>query len=341
MNLKRKLYLDYLRVIATLSVIMIHIFITASTDFIMHTIVEDSIVLIIVQCLHFCVPIFLMISGSLFLQKEVTVKVLFKKYILRYIIVLLTFGYIMAILEEVFKDGFSFFSLLIAFKYVLIGKTWDHMWYLYMLIGLMILLPFIKIISDKIESNDNLKKYYIIISILSCFLFPMIKKIFGISFPIAIPIFSNYVFYFILGRLIDVKKIKIENKKNIFAIILICLLLSIINIFSKIFNCECLSKIGGYDSLLVLIMSVSIFSLLKNNEKNLKYNKYIAFMSKYSFGVYLIHMFWINIAYKYLKFNIFGNYLILKIFVLYLLIVILSYLSSLILKKFPVFRKIL
>lgn len=92
---KRIAYLDYLRVISMLGVVFNHIFVTARTDFSNHSQNFEILCWCIRGVMHFCVPIFFMISGFLFLnpKKIITIKDLFKKYILKYIFIILTFGW--------------------------------------------------------------------------------------------------------------------------------------------------------------------------------------------------------------------------------------------------------
>lgn len=97
-----------------------------------------------------------------------------------------------------------------------------------------------------------------------------------------------------------------------------------------------------YSSPIIALYSVSIFSIFKRHERKYKCNKVISFLSGCSFGVYIIHMFWINICYKLLKANPFniGNGII-GFCIVFISVMILSVLSSYILKKLPLLRRIL
>ena len=105
---KRIKYLEFLRVICMLWVVLIHTCITAITDYPQSSNfnIYGGIMHFIVNIAHFAVPIFFMISGALFLnpQKQITYKKVLKKYVLKYCGVIIIFGWLFALLEEIFKS---------------------------------------------------------------------------------------------------------------------------------------------------------------------------------------------------------------------------------------------
>lgn len=341
----KKMYLEYLRVISMAAVVLIHVFVTARTDFPMHSENEEILTGIIRQIFHFAVPIFFMITGALFLQskKKIDIKTLYKKYILKYALIIIIFGWVYALIEEIFKGNISFMAILNSFINMLSGKTWDHLWYLYELLGIMLVLPILKLMVDFSDEKNNILDYFLILLIIFSFAIPNIQGFINFDFGVNIPIRSEYLAYIILGYLIDKKeKRKKENIICIATILISFVIIIISNIIKVKFNIPIMDTIGNYNSLIIMIMSISIFALIKNITKNktLKLDKIILTISKYSFGVYIIHMFWINIIYKFLKFNIYGNLLILKVFGTWVIVVILSILSTMILKHIPLIKKI-
>ena len=93
----RKNHFDYLKVIATFSVILAHVCSTALGAFensSMSTLNEEvyyGIYFVLRNITRYAVPVFLMITGALFLdkRKEITIDKLLKKYILKYTPILL------------------------------------------------------------------------------------------------------------------------------------------------------------------------------------------------------------------------------------------------------------
>src|SRR5690606_6440431 len=131
-------YLNKLRVCATVGVIIIHIFSSISGYY--GTVLFQSEYYsstIFRNLWQWSVPTFVMISGAIFLDshKDVTIKRLLSKYVPRIMLALFVFGVPYAFLEIFFNSGYKFHlnQVLTAFWNVFLGKTWDHMWYLYMI----------------------------------------------------------------------------------------------------------------------------------------------------------------------------------------------------------------
>ena len=87
--MKRIYWLDLLRIISILSMILLHV--AASFWYVSPSNSYNWIIMNIYDSLvRFCVPVFLMISGALFLsQKEINIKKLYTKNILRLLISLI------------------------------------------------------------------------------------------------------------------------------------------------------------------------------------------------------------------------------------------------------------
>ncbi len=142
---KRNYSLDIARIIAALTVIMIHCsapFVTGSqlfsSEFVFGN-MFDSISRI-------GVPLFLMISGALFLdeQKEVTLKGIISKNIKSLAIITIIWSVIYSVVKNIvfpFFDGGSI-NLKNAIGGIINGHY--HMWYLYMIIGLYFIVPVLK-----------------------------------------------------------------------------------------------------------------------------------------------------------------------------------------------------
>lgn len=144
----RKQFLDVLRVLATCAVVLMHV-LTGATD------VTDAsrtpeyrgLLLSVMDLVTWCVPIFLLISGYLFLhpERELTYPVMLKKYCRRIALAILLFGVPYAaseliVAEQSFRPG----MIPEALKMTLTGNTWSHMWYLYLILFLYLITPLLK-----------------------------------------------------------------------------------------------------------------------------------------------------------------------------------------------------
>ena len=122
----RKHFLDILRVIATGAVIMLHTVtgIKDTTDMNLYP-MEFRVFLAIMDLVTWSVPVFIMISGYLFLNpaREFTLRQMVLKYCRRIVIALFLFGVPYACIELVMTDGkklvpyvvfvFDFFSVFV------------------------------------------------------------------------------------------------------------------------------------------------------------------------------------------------------------------------------------
>lgn len=99
------------------------------------------------------------------------------------------------------------------------------------------------------------------------------------------------------------------------------------------------SSLFGYDSVLVVAQSVALFSLFNAIRSDIKLDKMLAEIGDKSFGIYLIHMFFINVMYKFCKFNPFDkNFLYGGLIIVNL---VLSYIVVSIMKHLPGLKKII
>ncbi|WP_105197157.1 acyltransferase, partial [Flavobacterium columnare] len=285
-------WITSLRVLATFSVIFLH---SASGILYLYGTISafdwwigniyDSIV-------RFCVPIFLMISGTLILSKDYeSTREYLKKRVLRifYPFLFWSILYISIDLFHKINKG-EYLTFLQIFKFILIklktGASF-HFWYIYMIIGLYLFFPIIQKWLKK--SDDDQIKYFLIIWFFSLFTkLPIIDKLIP---PIEISYFSGYIGYPILGYYLTKVNFNFKKKKVIYLfLILIGILITILATF---FMTQYKGKFydGFYNYLTpnVVITSIGLFLLFKDF---IKINSNIILtLSNYSYGIYLAHIF--------------------------------------------------
>lgn len=155
----RVVFFDYLRIIAAISVVFLHVSAAQwySTDvntqawFVMNA--YDGLQ-------RWNVPVFVMISGALLLGKEMSLKQLYSKKIIRMIIVFIFWSLLYACWDFLTNDqhGIKHFILEVAFGHY-------HLWFLYMLIGLYMIVPLL----NTIVKNKRLTKYFLILALVFAF----------------------------------------------------------------------------------------------------------------------------------------------------------------------------
>jgi len=325
---ERKYWVDALRIYASFLVIQIHYTGQCRTSCDKFKLYWD-IGAIWDAFARSCVPLFVMISGIFFLnpKKELTLSKLFKKNIYRITKSLLfwnTFYVTVSrflVNEKKKKFTWDLALLKVVLKEIFLGGKY-HLWYLYMCIGLYILTPTIR----PITANKLATKYYIIFSvgILSSIQFTssVVKDYYpdnGVTnyideFIKEFTFFFSYQYisYYILGYYLSQITIKSKTKLYLiylFGIISICLTCVIKISLSHINKKESNNYTESNWSFNIAVYTIATFIFFKhtiNNllEKLLKYKiikTLVKTLSDLSFGVYLIHVFYLEL---FRRFNI-------------------------------------
>lgn len=333
--MKRKTYLDLARVIAIISVIIIHT-VTGISDVYPDrmTQVQLSVYGCIKALSTFGVPFFLMISGALMLrpEKDISWRTLLFKYIRRMILALLLFGTVYSLAELIMtQKGMPAWKYLPqAIFNVFTGNTWGHMWYLYMLIGLYLILPILK--GFTAYTDYGMYKYVLIVLFIFNSLFPLVKSCTGVSIGVEIPFSTVYVFYFLMGYFLT-EYVDVDRKLLLKATVALAICVVFI-ILSFIIG---LKWDVQYYSPVIVVMSLAGYILVLGGKER-KF-RLCSSISKYVFGMYLVHALFLNIFYKFLDITPLecGGYILLPVFAI--IVFGLSLITSIAMYQIPFMRK--
>lgn len=298
----------------------------------------------------FCRPaviVFVMISGSYMLDPDKNVDGKFlKKHIYKMIKCFCFFSLSYAIFFSLFHyhfDGISI-SILDIIEDFANGR---HLWYLYMIICLYILTPVLR----RISSDESILNEFLIIGFIVNIIIPNFKTF--VNSEIMNTVFENlhfelvtgYSFYYMLGYKI---RNNINNKK-INMNIIITIILYLISMFASMFlsinyrivnNNVSSFPFYSYFFIAVLIEAVLIYSIFLyiGNNYSFKYKKIIKELSSYSSGIYYVHY---GILSCLLMFFDFDFYAPIRIIILFVLTSLLSFICTFVIKKIPLFKKIM
>lgn len=253
-----------------------------------------------------CVPLFFMITGILILPIKTNTNTFYKKRILRVLYPLFIWGGIYALLP--YFLGMQTFTMtlkeLLLSPLVCPSKIGGILWYLYMLIGIYLILPFF---SSKLYTDKNYQKLYLIIWLSSSlvWLIQMFEpRILGINLyehnVHALSYFWGYLGFCILGLYTNVNKCKIGGGKTIFNYLVTCIF---IFVGSRYSGSNLSLWIGSFLSIPSIILTVTLFMYIKGlkiKEESRLY-KLIKNISSLSFGIYLSHM----VVYRCLTINLY------------------------------------
>ena len=212
----RKQFLDVLRVLATCAVVLMHV-LTGATDVTDASIVPEyrSLLLSVMDLVTWCVPIFLLISGYLFLNPErtLTYPVMIKKYCRRIALAILLFGVPYAASELVVAEK-SFRVMMIpeALKMTLTGHTWSHMWYLYLILFLYLITPLLKKVLQILPVWSVGTVMAVIF--LGSSVAPFLNKVLDSNSIPVLPDGGVYFLYYLCGYLFAVREVCVDKAES-------------------------------------------------------------------------------------------------------------------------------
>ncbi len=335
----RKIYYDIMRIIAILAVIVIHI--TAEVWY-TNSVNNKWLIINFFNCLvhSWAVPLFLAISGALLLKKEISIKKIFTKYIPRILICLVAWHYIYYFLSVNSITWKHFFT---ASYNLLIGKTFSHLWYLYLLLGIYIFVPILSKLVKSLNKKELL--YLIIIFFIVSIFIPNTKQLTGLDLkpfidPYKIFVLSEYILFILLGYYLD--NYPIKSKKAIYIFSTISIILLLLNSWYSNYMSIAKQTPINYlktNTIISVLMTISIFSVSKLLfEKSKKGETIITKIGSLTFGTYLVHFLVIK---KLTALHLTVNFInpIFGVFIILIIVGISSYIISFIISKIPIVKK--
>ena len=280
-----------------------------------------------------CVPLFVMISGYLLLPMKTDYSTFLKKRFTRVSFPFIAFC--------IFYDIYYYIRGVIDIKTMLInipkifinyGSELGHLWFMYMIMGVYLLIP---IFSQWIKSakKEHFYFYFVIwlISSFSCYIHLAFPQIWGEVYWNNNTVVQGFIGdfgYAVLGAFI---KLHLKEKNLYILGIILYLIGSGFTMFGFLYKreeattCEEIEVTWKFDSINVVIATFGVFLLLRKVEcKNEKVVKIFNDIALKSYGMYLIHIFFLQF-FKYV-FDAPNQFPLWCIFVIAILTFITSYL---------------
>lgn len=299
----RTLYFDILRILATFAVIFLH---SACASWDMDNFSFDwNVRNIYDSAVRWCVPVFVMISGALFLnpEKHISIKKLYTKNIVRIITAFFLWGTIYAAYNFFINNDHNLIGFVLNILY---GQF--HFWFLYMIIGVYITIPILR----QIAQNKTATKYFLIMAFVFTFILPLSLSIISKLLPTIISnggsiisllyhyfesldlaLFAGYSGYFLLGYYLNANKCKYTNLIYTIGILSFIAIGGGTVLSFYIFG-EFKDFLYKYLTPFVLFEAIAVFLFIKNHTPKIKFSaKAISLITKISnlcFGIYLVHI---------------------------------------------------
>jgi surface polysaccharide O-acyltransferase-like enzyme len=332
-------YITVLRIIASFAVVVLHV----SGYFIGEIDINKSgwwIANSIDSSVRWCVPIFVLISGSLLLNpaKSESASVFYLKRSKRIIVPLVFWSVFYFCLRGFF--GQLGLTLKVIIHDIIYGTPYYHLWFLYMILWLYLFSPILRAYVKSVSPNEMLITLTIIFTISSIY-----NILFGLP-EIIIFIFLPYIGYFICGYYLTITDIRNIRTNHLLLTIFICIIITITatGILSKISGLKNGLLLYNYFSPTVIISSIAIFILFINfSDKfisaNPLFNYIIGILSPTPLGIYVIHPAVLGCLYKLINKNTLYSSTLLSITIISILGITISIILTLIIIRIPYLRR--
>lgn len=330
----RQTWISCLRIVSTLAVIWLHTNGTIYGNQELFTLSDEQVKWFTVNfhLMEWSVPVFLMITGALMLRhdRKITIHECIFKYSRRQLFAVLLFGTFYAAIIEVTSNGIGPLIVIKSIWGSITGNTSSHLWYCFLLIGIYLILPVLKLFIDKTDNREIL--YLLVVLFVFDFFIPFINIFLNKKIRFGIP-FTYALFYLICGYYLT----RMSKKMWVYCVVA-CVTMPMVILLSY-FNPVLASQCLGYNSPIVALLAISLFGLFQNMI-NMKESKKLWKIDRLCFGVYLIHPLFIQgffrvIGFTPMKFNIYqiGTVLICGI------VIVLSFGFSWGANKVPMMKK--
>lgn len=291
-------YLDIIRCAACLMVILLHSISPYIFNASYYGTKSWGMFLVMNSICRTGVPLFLMISGYLLLSdyRSGGIGDFYKRRIPHIVLPLAAWNAIYYVFFAVVdKTPISFMDF--TGKVLNSGSAY-HLWYLYTLLGIYLLIPFLK----KITDACSLKQLCLLL-LLICFcgtIRPFINTVTPVYIYFFDPLANGYLGYFLLGYILGKLPLKKRFTIPLLTAGLSGLLLDVIHgSFASSPSGIVLPHNGGYD-IAHFLLAAGLFVLVRGVFGSAVGIGFLKRLSRLTFGVYLTHVIFIELIQRYL-----------------------------------------
>ncbi|WP_243347064.1 acyltransferase [Parabacteroides sp. FAFU027] len=288
------IWADNLRAIATIAVITLH---ASSGLLLQFGKVPDSYWEI--GCFYnglgrFAVPVFVMLSGALLLDRELPVKDFLKKRFSRILYPFLFWSLIYIAVSLYYKSlhghHLNWSNVPAWIGKLLINGSSYHFWYIYMILGLYLFIP----VLGKWIRNCPRKEMYYFLAIWFVVQFLNTPYLIEYKPKLRLDYFADYPGYLVLGYLLSKASFhRIKHKSFVFLSLSIALLAFAVcmAIYDKYHPGHRAGDWFSPTAPNVILLASSVFLFFKSlHIRNTIIVSVLAFISRYSYGIFLVHV---------------------------------------------------
>lgn len=292
---QRVISYDVLRIIAAFSIVWLHISSLYWQE--LFPSLEWEIKTVFLSLVRWSVPVFVMISGALFLDvnKPCDIRRLFTKNILRLVCAFLFWSFLSQVLDSGLGIGLT--SLFIN---TINGPS--YLWFLKMMLGLYVMIPVLKMI----VSDRRTEVYYLVLSVIVVFVIPPVFDMVSLySEPFTRFLKGNYEIteiseildfssYFVLGHYLATRSFCRRVRYMVYALAVGCVVFTVFGVhYYSHAHQQANAYLYDYTNILTLVESAAVFLFVKDSFASLSSSARgkVITVSNCCFGIYLVHPF--------------------------------------------------
>lgn len=298
MNKQRIYYLDLLRIAAIFCVVVIHTCTvpwrnTSPSD------LDWQILNGFDSAVRCCVPLFVMISGAMFLDpaREIRLRRLFTHNILRVVTAFLFWSVAYAGLSFVlnFLRGMPITTQAVGelIHSIVVGHY--HLWFLFAIVGLYLITPLLRLIS----ANKRLTEYFLLLGFALPMMYRLLARIpalsltlFDIHSNMQLTFVGGYPFYFVLGDYLHRHGVSDRLRHTLYVLGAVSIIATAVG--TAVWSVQMQTPIDSlYDYLLptTALTAAAAFLFAKRHftARSERTQAFVTRLSSLTFGIYLCH----------------------------------------------------
>ena len=341
----RILYFDVLRIIACAAVIVLHVS-AQKIDQVAVGSYEWTVFNFFDSLVRWAVPVFVMLSGALFLapEKRIDTRTLYTKNILRLAVAFVFWSACYAFTD--YMEGLRLRTVALNF---VSGAA--HLWFLYMIAGLYMVVPLLR----KLTGSEKHTSYFLALWLVFSVLFPTAKgfvsmvdeRIVGwidvVYNEIGLKLVCGYTGYYVLGHVLHRRELTKKQRAAVYALGVFGAVMTVVLTYA-------ISKQRGYldptfydaMTLFVFLEAVAVFVFFKYQTPqftNVTVRRILFTGSECVFGIYLMHMLFIRYARTIFRMNTLSINPLLSVPLISGGVFVCSFAVSWVLNRIPVVKK--
>lgn len=247
------------------------------------------------------VPLFFMVSGFLLLGKTEPIVDFFRKRFVKVGIPTLFWSaaYLLWSVKAYTDGTMNPLSVgLSMLKVMYLGDVEIHLWFLYILIGIYLVVPILRLYVSAASRRDL--TYFAVLWFLATPLLELAQRVIGYQTALVIPVVTGYIGYFVMGYLLA--DVKLGSHARLLSALGCMVAIAVTYVGTNLLSAQngpIDAYFYSYFSPPTVLASICGFLLLKDLGSNLdRFARIIRTVSAASFGIYLIHIFVVELLRK-------------------------------------------